>query len=307
MLDLDGPTLSQQDKEIIEHPAVGGIIFFSRNYQQPEQLLRLTQDIRKINPKLLIAVDQEGGRVQRFREHFSVLAPLADLGKQYEKDQESAKQTVLEHAQLMAHELRQYDIDFSFTPVLDLNKGMNSVIGDRAFHSEPNIVIELAKIYCQGLHQVKMPAVGKHFPGHGSVVDDSHVSLPIDSRSFEEVEQHDLKPFASLIEFGIDAIMPAHIQYEAIDKLPPCFSSFWLQNILRERLKFHGAIFSDDLSMQGAALIGDYQDRAFASLEAGCDMILICNNRQAVCEVIDSLPLNRGDSPKRLKTMRPQT
>ena len=289
MLDVHGTSLSQEDKEILQHPLVGGLIFFTRNYQSPEQIADLSQQIRIAAKKpILIAVDHEGGRVQRFRDGFSLIPAMGKLWQMSEKNLTLAKELAKQSAILMALEVQAVGIDISFAPVLDINN-ISDVIGDRAFHQQPDYVTELAEAFIDGLHQVGMKATGKHFPGHGSVKADSHIDLPIDNRSKADVFQQDLLPFQQLIARGkVDALMPAHVIFPDIDSQAVGFSHYWLQNILREQLGFNGVIFSDDLSMQGAASVGGYIERAEAAQAAGCDMLLLCNNRDGCIDVLDN-------------------
>ena len=289
MLDVHGTSLSQEDKEILQHPLVGGLIFFTRNYQSPEQIADLSQQIRIAAKKpILIAVDHEGGRVQRFRDGFSLIPAMGKLWQMSEKNLTLAKELAKQSAILMALEVQAVGIDISFAPVLDINN-ISDVIGDRAFHQQPDYVTELAEAFIDGLHQVGMKATGKHFPGHGSVKADSHIDLPIDNRSKADVFQQDLVPFQQLIARGkVDALMPAHVIFPDIDSQAVGFSHYWLQNILREQLGFNGVIFSDDLSMQGAASVGGYIERAEAAQAAGCDMLLLCNNRDGCIDVLDN-------------------
>ena len=291
MLDVDGIELSQEDKEILCHPAVGGVILFSRNYHDTEQLSNLTHSIRNATEKnILIAVDHEGGRVQRFINGFSRIPAMRNIGRMYDKDPVAAKKLATDTAWLMAVELRCRDLDFSFAPVVDLDYNKCAVIGDRAFHSDPKIVYELSYAFCAGLDQAGMASVAKHFPGHGAVTEDSHHEIPVDKREFESIVQNDVFPYRLLIQNSLSAIMPAHVIYSTVDNLPAGFSHYWLQTILREQLKFNGVIFSDDLNMQGASVAGDhYSERANAAREAGCDMILICNNRPAAIEIIEAI------------------
>ncbi|MGB1261563.1 MAG: beta-N-acetylhexosaminidase [Cognaticolwellia sp.] len=292
MLDVQGTSLSQEDKEIIQHPLVGGLIFFTRNYQSAEQIAHLSQQIRTAaNKPLLLAVDHEGGRVQRFRDGFSLIPAMGKLWQMADQNLSLAKELATQSAILMALEVQAVGIDISFAPVLDINN-ISDVIGDRAFHQQPDHVTELADAFISGLHVVGMKATGKHFPGHGSVKADSHIDLPIDNRSKADIFQQDLVPFKQLIAKGkVDALMPAHVIFPDVDSQAVGFSRYWLQNILREQLGFNGVIFSDDLSMQGAASAGGYIERAEAAQGAGCDMLLLCNNRQGCIEVLDGANL----------------
>ena len=290
MLDLRGTTLEQDERDMLKHPLVGGVILFSRNYGSPEQLIELTKAIHaQREPRLLIAVDHEGGRVQRFRDGFTQLPACHLIGEQY--DQEYAHGTLLAEKAgwLMAVELRAVGVDFSFAPVLDLYKGISQVIGDRSFHRDPESVASLARHYMDGMKRAGMVAVGKHFPGHGAVKEDSHHAIPIDYRRFEDIQMDDLIAFERLVHTGLAAIMPAHVIYPAVDDKPAGFSSIWLKQILRGQIGFHGTIFSDDISMAGAEFAGNYVDRTLSALDAGCDMVLICNNQQAAVEVLDNL------------------
>ena len=290
MLDVEGTVLTDEDRARLAHAATGGVILFSRNYASRDQVAALVNDIREASPDpLLIAVDHEGGRVQRFREGFTHIPPMAWLGKRYDMSREEALNESELLGWLMATELRQVDIDFSFAPVLDLGLGVCDVIGDRAFHRDPDVIAALARRFMQGMHDAGMSAVGKHFPGHGAVVEDSHVALPIDQRDLEVILDRDVRPFAKLITFGLDGIMPAHVIYTDADQNAAGFSPFWLREILRERLGFEGVIFSDDLTMAAAASAGAYGDRARAAIDAGCDMVLVCNDPDAADEVLDAM------------------
>lgn len=290
MLDLEGLALTQEEAQLLCHPQVGGIILFSRNYQSPAQLSKLIAQIRAATPRrLLLAVDQEGGRVQRFREGFTQLPPLKNLGILYDTDPLAAKQLAHSIGWLMASELLAYDLDFSFAPVLDVDTGISSVIGDRGFHASPQIVAELGQAFCAGMQYAGMATVGKHFPGHGSVAADSHIDIPVDDRDYTAIEQHDLIPFRALAAAHLDGIMPAHVIYSKLDKNPAGFSSYWLQTVLRQGLNFQGAIFSDDLAMAGAEVMGNFANRARSAINAGCDMVLVCNNRPAALDVLAAL------------------
>ena len=293
MVDIAGPALTAVEHERLRHPLVGGVILFARNYESPEQTEALIRTIHAVrgadDPKLLVAVDQEGGRVQRFREGFTKLPPVRHLGELYDENRKRAKRLAEATGWLMATELRSLDVDISFAPVLDIDLGTSAVIGDRAFHSDPQAVADLAHSYMIGMNRAGMAATGKHFPGHGSVTPDSHKELPVDDREYEDVRQFDMVPFERMIHFGLPAIMAAHILFPRIDSNAVGFSAFWLKEVLRNRLGFQGAIFSDDLSMQGAAVMGDMPDRARAALAAGCDMVLVCNDPQAVDAALDQL------------------
>ncbi len=288
MCDLDGLELGADERELLLHPLIGGVILFSRNFDSPKQLIQLTSEIHKLRqPALLIAVDHEGGRVQRFHDGFSQLPACGLIGK-YEPIKEAL--LLAEHmGWLMAAELLSVGVDFSFAPVLDVGGAISEVIGDRAFHVEPEKVSQFGQAFMVGMKEAGMAAVGKHFPGHGSVIEDSHSSIPVDHRPFENINMHDLIPFKTLIDAGILGLMPAHVIYSEVDKIPAGFSSVWLGEILRKQLKFQGTIFSDDLSMEGAKIIGDYTERMKAALEAGCDMVLICNNKEGVISVLDQV------------------
>lgn len=291
ILDIQGLTLTQEDEEILKHPHVGGVIFFSRNYESPEQLSEVALNIKSIRPNCLLCVDQEGGRVQRFVRELTRLPKIRILGDLIEsKNYALSEITKISEklGLLMALEVRSLGVDLSFAPVLDLDLGLSDVMKDRAFHADPEIVSELAIAYIQGMAKAGMQATGKHFPGHGSVKLDSHLVLPEDSRVYAQISA-DMYPFKKLIENGLAAIMPAHIVYPNIDPYPVGFSSYWLQSVLRQNLGFKGTIVSDDLSMEGASGIGDYAARASKALEAGCDFVLVCNNRQGAIQAIDGI------------------
>jgi beta-N-acetylhexosaminidase len=290
MIDLVGQELTPQEREMLQHPATGGVILFRRNFRSPEQISRLVSEIHALRePALLVAVDQEGGRVQRFQEGFVHLPPAAWYGDLYDRNAKHARNVVRAVAWLMASELRSVGVDFSFAPVLDLGRGISSVIGDRAFHQRPEVVAELAHAWMQGVHEAGMPAVGKHFPGHGGVEEDSHHALPVDRRRSEEIWMEDLVPFRRLIDSGLEAVMPAHVIYEKVAPELAGFSPYWLQEVLRRELGFQGVIFSDDLTMAAAVEAGDYPERARAALRAGCDMVLVCNNRDGAEQVVTAL------------------
>ena len=290
MVDLRGPALLPEERELLAHPAVGGVILFSRNYESPEQVAALCEAIHAVRtPPLLVAVDQEGGRVQRFRDGFTHLPPVGVLGRAWDSSPRHAQALAESLGWLMASELLAVGVDLSFAPVLDLDRGISSVIGDRAFHRRPGVVADLALAYQRGMHRAGMASTGKHFPGHGGVAADSHHALPEDVRTFADLELEDLVPFARLVANDLNGIMAAHVIYPAIDARPAGFSRFWLQDVLRGRLGFQGVIFSDDLSMAGAEWAGDAIQRARLALESGCDMVLVCNDPQAAEQVVESL------------------
>jgi beta-N-acetylhexosaminidase len=288
MCDLEGLSLSSAEKDLLLHPMVGGIIIFARNYASPQQVSELTQAMRAIRSDLLIAVDQEGGRVQRLREGFTRLPPMQILGNHYRKQGRAGLQLAEYCGWVMASEVRACGIDLSFAPVLDVDSDYSSIIGNRAFSDRADEVIAIASAFIDGMHAAGMGAVGKHFPGHGAVVADSHLETPFDHRSYAEIESRDLLPFTKLSQ-NLDGIMPAHLVYTAVCDKPAVFSEFWLKDILRQKLGFKGLIFSDDLCMEGAAMMGDYPQRARTALQAGCDMVLVCNNRAASLEITDAL------------------
>lgn len=290
MLGLTGLELTVEEREILRHPLVGGVILFTRNYHSPAQLIALITAIHSLRqPRLLVAVDHEGGRVQRFRRGFTRLPAVRRLGEIYDNDPGRARQLTQATGWLMATELRAMGVDFSFAPILDLDRGISQVIGDRAFHHDPQIIAELAYTYMGGMNQAGMEAVGKHFPGHGSVVADSHLELPVDERSYADIAIEDLLPFERMIHYGLAGIMPAHVVYTQIDQRPAGFSALWLKQILRGQLGFQGAIFSDDLDMAGAVVAGAPVERAQAALAAGCDMVLACTDRRAALDILNNL------------------
>ncbi|ART79000.1 beta-N-acetylhexosaminidase [Oceanisphaera avium] len=287
ILDLHTFELDAEERELLAHPTVGGVIFFSRNYHDKAQLRALVKSIRAINPQLLLTVDHEGGRVQRFREQFFPLPAPGALAHYQGEDKLSLIQDA---AWLMAAELLALDIDLSFAPVLDLARG-SEVIGDRSFGENPAEVITHAGAYIKGLHLAGMASVAKHFPGHGSVRADSHKESPVDNRDFKTITELDMVPFKELIAKGVvQGVMPAHVIYSHVDEKPAGFSPLWLKQILRQQLGFTGLIFSDDLTMEGAAVVGGYAARAYSALQAGCEVLLACNHRAGAVEIIDALP-----------------
>ncbi|MBS4095334.1 MAG: beta-N-acetylhexosaminidase [Sulfuricella sp.] len=290
MVDIAGLELTDDEIRRLKHPLVGGVILFSRNFQSVSQLLKLTAAIHALRiPALPIAVDHEGGRVQRFREGFTRIPPMREFGAIWDANPSRARHLAHLTGWVIASELRASGVDFSFTPVLDLEYGTSSVIGNRAFHAKPQAVSDLAHHLMIGLKQGGMAAVGKHFPGHGYVAADSHLEIPVDERSYADIAMSDLIPFRQMVDFGLAAIMPAHVIYPRVDSQPAGFSRRWLKDVLRGELNFDGVIFSDDLGMAGAATAGSFVERADAALDAGCDMVLVCNNPAAADEVLKGL------------------
>lgn len=291
MIDLLGKQLLAEERELLKHPLVGGIILFTRNFESREQIKHLVAEVRAVrNPPLLVAVDYEGGRVQRFRKEFTLIPPMRVIGKTYDHDAAAGLHLARQVGWLLSAELRAVGIDLSFGPVVDLDYGASSVIGDRAFHREAQVVGNLAVAMMQGMRSAGMCAVAKHFPGHGAVVADSHLALPVDRRRYVDLVS-DLHPYQRLIDNNLPAVMAAHVVFEQIDSVPASFSRRWLVDELRNKLGFAGAIFSDDLSMEGASIMGPIPQRASKALQAGCDMVLVCNNRDAVVKTLQTLKL----------------
>lgn len=308
MIDLEGPALLPAERELLQHPAVGAVILFARNVRDLQQVRALVAEIRHCRDDLLLAVDQEGGRVQRLREGFVALPPMAALGQRYQSHPQQALALSREIGWLMATEVLACDIDFSFAPVLDLGRPLSEVIGDRAFAEDADTVVLLSTAFLEGMREAGMASTGKHFPGHGGVAADSHHELPVDDRPLSEIEAEDMRVFADCLPL-LDAVMPAHVLYPQADTHCAGFSRYWLQQVLRQRLGFDGVIFSDDLSMAGAAAAGDMAQRLHAAAAAGCDMLLICNNPPAVeqaLSVIEGEPaaFEAPDSVRRLQRMR---
>lgn len=307
MVDVAGLELTPDDIERLQHPQVGGVILFARNFAAPLQLIQLTHSIRELRkPELLIAVDHEGGRVQRFKHGFTPIPPMRSLGRLWDRDPAQALAAARGCGFVIASELQAHGVDFSFTPVLDVDYGESGVIGDRALHSDPHTIAVLAEALQAGLNAAGMTSVGKHFPGHGYVRADSHLEVPVDERSLAEITSADLMPFQRLARSTMGGVMPAHVIYPKVDPKPAGFSPVWLQKILREKLGFDGLIFSDDLSMEGASTAGGVVARANAALNAGCDMVLLCNDPRAQDTMLEGLE-RRPIAPtlvKRLDRMR---
>lgn len=289
VVDVAGFALDERERRRLLHPLVGGVILFARNFESKEQLTRLCAEIHALRqPELLVCVDHEGGRVQRFREGFTELPPMRELGRLWEKDAPEACRRATEVGQTIGRELRAIGVDLSFTPVLDLDWGRSEVIGDRAFHGDAHAVSMLARCVNHGLLLSGMANCGKHFPGHGYAGADSHVAMPVDERPLETLLSHDAAPYAWLGDTLL-SVMPAHVVYPQVDAAPAGFSERWLRGILRGRLGFRGLIFSDDLTMEGASVAGDIVARARAALDAGCDMVLVCNRPELADELLAGL------------------
>ncbi len=289
MVDVAGLELTPEDRDVLRHPLVGSVILFTRNFAASDQLRQLVADIHAVRaPALVVGVDHEGGRVQRFRKEFSVLPPLRRIGHEFDLDAKHGLTLARSMGWLMAAELRAHGIDLSFAPCVDLDYGVSEVIGDRAFHSKPEAVAQLALAYMHGMKDAGMAATAKHFPGHGAVVADSHQSLPVDRRDWNGIAD-DILPYRRLIANGLPGVMVAHVLFPAVAPEPASLSRRWIQNALREELRFEGAVFTDDLSMGGAKEFGDVVQRARAALEAGCDVLPVCNDRPAVAKLLDEL------------------
>ena len=305
MMDLEGTQISRTEEELLQNPLVGGVILFTRNFESIAQITELVRQIHAArSPHLLVAIDHEGGRVQRFHEGFTRLPPASVFGKIYKDDADKARKYAEQCGWLLASELRAIGVDFSFAPVLDLAHGVSGVIGDRAYHVRPDVVATLAYASMHGMLRAGMHAVGKHFPGHGGVAEDSHLALPVDHRELAVLLKEDIVPFAKMIANDLSGIMPAHVIYDRVDNKPAGYSKIWLQDILRTRLNFQGVIFSDDLSMEAAGIAGGYGSRAQKALQAGCDMALVCNHPEGVEEVVEQLKgYNNPTSQMRLIRM----
>jgi len=304
MADIGGLTLTAEDREVLRHPLVGGLILFARNYSDPQQLKALCVELTKLKrPRLLLAVDHEGGRVQRFRVGFTRVPAMGSLGAVYNEDRRKALAEARRWGKTIGTELAGFGIDLCFAPVLDRDTGQSQVIGDRAFSSDPAAIVALARSFSRGLAAAGLAATGKHFPGHGAVTADSHHELPVDRRSWEEIAATELVPFAELGN-ELPSLMLAHVRYSAVDPTPASLSRHWIQDVLRARLKYDGALFCDDLSMGGAAVAGGPLERAQLALAAGCDMILVCNDRPGLLQVLEGLPpAERAAADRRLRKL----
>mgnify|MGYP003705787873 FL=1 len=302
MLDLTGTSLMDDEVGLLQNPQVGGVILFARNVESRHQVEALVAEIRAAAPDLLIAVDQEGGRVQRFKQGFTRLPAMQQLGDLTLRDRALGLSLARDCGWLMASEVIACGLDISFAPVLDVDRDTSSIIGDRAFSDQPQLVCDVAGAFIAGMNEAGMAATGKHFPGHGGIVADSHLEAPIDQRSWAELSEHDLVPFVALAD-QLGGVMPAHITYPEIDPDSVGFSPFWLQQILRSQLGFNGVIFSDDLAMKGADIAGGYVQKAERALSAGCDMILVCNDRAGAQEVLKYMTEQRVSGSDKIAAM----
>jgi beta-N-acetylhexosaminidase len=304
MVDIAGTELSDEDIRVLAHPLVGSVLLFTRNYTDPQQIAALTEAIRAVrSPHLLIAVDHEGGRVQRFREGFTRLPAARLLGRRYDEDRRDGLALAQSVGWLLASELRAVGVDFSFAPCADLDYGVSEIIGDRAFHSDPDSVAALAVATLSGMREAGMAAVAKHFPGHGAVVADSHVALPVDRREFADLEG-DIRPYRPLIDNNVPGIMAAHVVFPAIDALPASLSKRWITGVLRGEMGFHGCVFADDLSMAGAVAFGNVVERAELAIAAGCDVLPICNDRHSVELALDRLGVDAVSAASQARLVR---
>ena len=304
IVDISGENLSLHDIILLRSPAIGGVILFSRNYRSRQQITELIAEIRALrSPPLLICIDQEGGRVQRFQDGFFRLPAARQIGIQYGQDMQQGLQLARNFGMMMAGELVLAGVDISFAPVLDCAHPESQVIGDRSFSADPNAVTSLAGEFISGMHQAGMTATGKHYPGHGGVKEDSHDVQPVDNRELTALLEKDLLPFQGLAG-RLGGIMTAHVQFPRIDTAVPSFSPYWLGTVLRRRLGFTGIVFSDDLTMGGAGQGGEPLERAHSALQAGCDMILVCNDRGAVLEIAEQLGEEHNPDPKKTRGLR---
>ena len=302
MIDIEGPFLNQEDIELIGSPHVGGLILFERNFLDRNQITDLCFEIKSKKPEIIIAVDQEGGRVQRFKKGFSQIPPMQKLGDLVSYDKHAGLDLCKNAGWLIASELIASGIDLSFSPVLDLDQDLSSIIGDRAFSDQIDIVIECARAFIFGMNEAGMACVGKHFPGHVSISEDSHLEKPIDRRALNEIEKKDLIPFKELIN-NLDGIMTAHILFPEVDERITTFSKIWIKQILKEQMKFEGMIFSDDLSMEGTSEFKSFYDKTKNAIISGCEMILICNNREGAKDALKYFEENKIEASEKTFSM----
>ena len=300
MTSLEGTSLTIEDTKLLSNKHVGGIVLFSKNFESQLQIQSLCSEIKAVKENIIIAVDQEGGRVQRFKNEFTLLPSMQDLGDYAAK--KNNMEICHEVGWLMASELVASGIDLSFAPVIDVDRETSSIIGNRAFSNDPKLLIELARNFINGMNEAGMLATGKHFPGHGGIFEDSHISEPVDIRSYKKLLEIDLKPFIEL-KNNLGALMTAHITFPKIDDICVSYSNVWIKKILKEKLAFEGIIFSDDLSMKGA---GDFSmgEKAMKSIEAGCDMVLVCNDYDGTMEVIDAFEKNNVQMSAKIKDLK---
>lgn len=305
MIDLEGQAMTPEERDLLRHPLVGGVILFTRNYTDPQQLTALVSSIHAArSPALLVAVDHEGGRVQRFRSGFSRLPPSRRIGHEFDIDPRAGLELARRMGWLMAAELRACGVDLSFAPCVDLDYGVSEIIGDRSFHRRPDAVAQLATAYMHGMRDAGMAATAKHFPGHGAVVADTHLAMAVDRRPLVDLDE-DLTPYRRLIANGLPAVLAAHVLFPEVDAAPASASSRWIEDVLRGELRFQGVVFTDDMSMAGATVAGDIVERSRRALHAGSDMVLICNDRPAVLKVLDGLDVTpQPASHLRLVRMR---
>jgi beta-N-acetylhexosaminidase len=303
MLDLQGVQLTQQERLLLLDPHVGGVILFARNMQSQQQLLDLVAEIRSQSPHILIAVDQEGGRVQRFKEGFTRLPAMQHLADTLIKSHDPSFTLLRDTGWLMASEVIACGLDISFAPVLDVDRDTSSIIGDRAFSDQPQLVVRMARAFIEGMAEAGMACTGKHFPGHGGISADSHLEAPVDKRTMADLMERDLVPFAQLNKL-LNGIMTAHITFPNVDHHSVGFSRYWIQQILRQQLNFDGVVFSDDLTMKGADVAGGFKEKAQQALAAGCDMILVCNCPEGAREVLEYMHRAEVDSCQKIQQMR---
>lgn len=303
LVDIAGTRMTPADERLLAHPAVGGAILFTRNFESREQLRELTAAMRAVRPNLLITADQEGGRVQRFRDGFTRIASMRAIGRLAAEDRDAGTEAAREIGWLLAAELAQVGVDMPLAPVVDLDYGVSQVIGERAFAADAETTIALARAFADGLRDARSAATAKHFPGHGHVRADSHAELPVDERSRAELRQ-DMAPYRELAAQGLESVMMAHVRYPAVDARPASLSSLWIGDVLRGEMGFDGCVFCDDLSMGGAAAVGDYAERARLAQDAGCDYLPVCNDRDAVLGLLDIVSCEHDDACRRRERLQ---